>query len=230
MCFSPEADLVAGVVVGAIGIDALRHVHRPADKLLAAIPVVLAGHSLIEAFVWWGLQGRVLTSVWRPALWLYLAIAFGVLPVLVPVAVGALEPVEHRRLVRLFAAIGVAVAVLLTYAVVRGPVDANIEGRHIAYSVNLWHGGVLVALYVVATCGSMLVSRRHHVRWFGATNLVAVCVLAWLNKSGLISLWCVWAAVTSAAIAVHLRYANPESVNPSTVRGTAWSKLHPRRG
>jgi hypothetical protein len=104
---------MAGMVVGVIGVDALRHVHRPAEKLLAAIPVVLAGHSLIEAFVWWGLQDRVPAAVWRPAVWLYLAIAFGVLPMLVPLAVGALEPLANRRRIGVFTATGVVVAAVL---------------------------------------------------------------------------------------------------------------------
>jgi hypothetical protein len=60
-------------------------------------------------------------------------------------------------------------------------------------------------LYVVATCGPLLFSSYRHIRRYGVLNLVAVCALAWLNQSGLISLWCVWAAVTSVAIAVHLR-------------------------
>ncbi len=208
MCFSAEVDLVAGLVIGGIGIDALRHVRRPAEKLLAAVPVVLGAHQLIEAFVWWGLDDRVPDPVWRPALWLYVTIAFAVLPVLVPVAVGALEPATNRRRVAVFTAVGVGVALVLMYAVVRGPVEAHIEGRHIAYHVDLWGGGLIVALYVMATCGSMLVSKHTHVRWFGAANLVAVALLAWLSKNGLISLWCLWAAVTSVAIAVHLRHAS----------------------
>jgi multisubunit Na+/H+ antiporter MnhB subunit len=88
---------------------------------------------------------------------LYLAIAFGVLPVLVPLAVGALEPLANRRRVGVFTATGVVVAVVLMYAVVRGPVEASIEGHHIAHRLDLWHGGIIVTLYVVATCGSMLV-------------------------------------------------------------------------
>ena len=36
-------------------------------------------------------------------------------------------------------------------------------------------------------------------------NLLAVTGLALLLSNGLISLWCVWAAVTSVAIALHLR-------------------------
>lgn len=207
MCFSAEADLVAGVVVGAIGVDALRHVHHRGEWSLAAVPVVLAAHQLIESFVWWGLEDRVPYAVGRTALWLYLAIAFGVVPVLVPVAVRALEPASSERRLRIFIALGAAVAIVLMYAVVRGPVEASIKGHHVDYRVDLWHGGSLVVLYVVATCGSMLMSRHPHVRWFGAGNLVAAALLAWLSQSAFISLWCLWAALTSGAIAVHLRYA-----------------------
>lgn len=208
MCFSAEMDVAAGVVVGAIGVDALRHAPHPAEKPLAAIPLVLAAHQLIEALVWRGLEGDVPESVWRPALWAYLVIAFGVVPILVPIAVGALEPVANRRRMGVLAAIGAVVAVVLMYGLVRGPVEASIEGHHITYSIDLWYGGLMVALYVVATCGSMLLSTHRHVRWFGAANLVAVVLLAWLNNSGLISLWCLWAAVTSLAIALHLRSVN----------------------
>lgn len=38
-----------------------------------------------------------------------------------------------------------------------------------------------------------------------APPLLAVIVLAWVESSALTSLWCAWAAVTSVAIAAHLR-------------------------
>jgi hypothetical protein len=209
VCFSPEADVLAGLVVGAVGIDALRHVRRPAEFPLAVLPLVFGCHQLIESFVWWGLEGRVPTGVWHPAVWLYVAIAFGVLPVLVPVAIGALEPVTNRRRLGVLTAIGVAVAAVLMYAVVRGPVEAAIEGHHIVYRLDIWHGYIITACYVLVTCGSTLVSQHKHVRRYGAINLVVVCLLAWLSLSSFISLWCVWAAATSLAIAVHLRYSAP---------------------
>lgn len=207
MCFSAEADLLAGVVVGTIGIDAMRHVRRSSERPLAMVPVILGAHQLIEALVWLGLEDRVPHNAWRAAVWAYLAIAFGILPVLVPIAVGALEPVANRRRVLAFAVLGAGVAAVLMYAVVRGPVDAAIQGHHIDYSVDLWHGGFIVALYLVATAGSLLASEHRHVRWFGVANVVAALLLAWLDQSAFISLWCAWAAVTSVAIAVHLRYA-----------------------
>jgi len=206
MCFSAQADLVAGVVVGGLAVDAFRHVRKPAQKLLVAVPVVLAVHQMIEALVWWGLNGHGPHAVWRTAVWLYLVIAFGIVPVLVPLAVEALEPAFNRRRIQGFAALGVAVAVVLLYALIRGPVVATIERHHIAYDVNLAYGGVIVTLYVLATCGSMLVSSHRHVRQFGGLNLIAAGLLAWLNKSGFISLWCVWAALTSLVIVLHLRH------------------------
>ena len=214
MCLSAEADVVAGVVVGAIAVEGFRHAHRPPERLLASLPLLLAAHQLVEAFVWLGLQGEVSKSVWEPALYAYLLIAFGILPVLVPIAVTGMEEPADRHRMRWFVYIGAVVSAVLMVAVVRGPVVATIQGRHIDYFVDLWHGGVAVALYVVATCGPMLRSRHQHVQWFGAANLVAAVVLGYLSKSSFISLWCLWAAVTSVAIVVHLRHAEVQPEGP----------------
>lgn len=205
MCFSAEADLVTGLSVCAVGIDALRHVRQRGEWLLAAVPLLLGVHQLVEVFVWLGLEDKVGRGLERSAVWVYLAVAFGVLPVLVPAAVAAMEPAAGRRRIGVFTAIGVVVATTLMYSVIRGPVTASIEGHHISYRVDLWHGGVVVALYVLATCGSLLVSHHRGVRWFGAVNVVTVAALAWLDQTAFISLWCAWAAVTSVSIAVYLR-------------------------
>lgn len=42
---------------------------------------------------------------------------------------------------------------------------------------------------------------------FGVLNLTAVTVLAGLLATGVISLWCAWAAVASVVIVIHLRTA-----------------------
>jgi len=42
--------------------------------------------------VWWGQQGHVPPGLAEVALWVYLLIAFVVLPIYVPLAVLALEP------------------------------------------------------------------------------------------------------------------------------------------
>ena len=47
MCFSAEADFVAGLVVTSTGVDALRQVHRPSERALGALPVILGSHLLV---------------------------------------------------------------------------------------------------------------------------------------------------------------------------------------
>jgi hypothetical protein len=208
LCFSPEADLVGGVIVTAIGIDAFRHATMPKERLLASIPFVLAAHSFIEAFVWSSLRGGVSADVGRTMTWVYLAIAFGVIPVLIPLAVAALEPNPVNPRTMVFTTLGAAVAGVLLYSVIRGPVTATIEGHHISYDVALNRGGLLVALYVVATCGSLLASRHVHVQRFGTVNLLAVGALIVIDQTAFVSLWCAWAAITSVCIALHLRRAS----------------------
>jgi hypothetical protein len=63
----------------------------------------------------------------------------------------------------------------------------------------------VVAGYLVATCAPLLVASRPTLRWYGIANVIAVAVIAALSVGAVVSIWCVWAAVTSVAIAIHLR-------------------------
>jgi hypothetical protein len=44
---------------------------------------------------------------------------------------------------------------------------------------------------------------------FGVVNLIAVAIIARLTISGFASVWCGWAAVSSAAITLHCRFVGP---------------------
>lgn len=209
MCFSAEADIVAGLVVTAIGVDALRHVRRPPERALGALPVLLGAHLLVEAVVWQGLTGDVGTSVGRQAMWIYLAFALVVLPMLVPLAVAAVEPdTGRRRTMTRLGMVGALLAGVYVIGLVQGPVDVRIEGAHLAYRLGMDYGGLLAGVYVVVVCAPPMLSSEHRIAAFGLANLAAVVVLVWIESSALTSLWCAWAAVTSIAIAAHLRRAH----------------------
>jgi hypothetical protein len=216
VCFSPQADLVGGVAIGAIGVDVVRHVHRRRDHMaLAALPLLLGAHQLDEAFVWWGQQGHVPSPVGRVALWVYLLIAFAVLPVFVPLAVRAIEPNRRRRMLMVpFVVIGAGVAAWLVVAMVRGPVGVAVRPYHLAYTIKPGHGLIVITLYVVACCGTLLVSGYRHVVVFGVVNLVAVAVIAKLTVDGFASVWCGWVAVTSGVVALHMRLGRPHRALP----------------
>ncbi len=218
MCFSAEVDLIAGVVVGGAGIDALRHVRHKRQIAVAALPLIFGAHQMIETLTWWGLDDRIPGAVGEAAMWVYLVIAF-VLPAVVPFAVLSIEddPVRRRAILP-FGYLGVAVAVVLLFHLFTGPVEAEVAGLYIAYDVSLDYGGQITALYVAATCGPLLLSSNRRIVIFGILNLMAVTVLAWLLVTGIISLWCAWAAVASIVIVIHLRTApdRHESLPAST--------------
>ena len=64
-------------MIGAIGIDAVRHIRQRREFIaLAWIPLLLGAHQFIEALVWLWLQGHVPRGIGHVALWAYLLIAF----------------------------------------------------------------------------------------------------------------------------------------------------------
>jgi hypothetical protein len=211
MCFSAEADLVTGLAVGAVGIDALLHVRRRHQLPLAATPLLLAVHEIDESFVWWGLHGQVSLPVEHAAIYVFLAIAF-VLPFWVPFAMLGVETRVHRReWMMAFLVIGTVTSVALLVAVIGGPVGASIDGSHIAYTANISYASILIALYIVATCGSCLVASSRWLALLGLANLSAVIGIGWITFTGFTSLWCAWAALTSVAIAIYLRRSGRSS-------------------
>jgi len=210
MCFSAEADLLSGVGLSGVGVDALRHLPHRRYLPLALLPLLFGMHQLIEALAWWGLEGRVSPEVGRAAVWAYLAIAFLVLPPLVPTAMLSAEgdPRRRRRLMPLVV-LGLAVAAALVPGLIGDRAGAEVACRYIAYDAGVPYAGFLLPFYVAATCGPMLLSANRSFVVFGVANLAAVGLLSWLLAGGVISLWCAWAAVASVIIARHLRVEAP---------------------
>ena len=211
MCFSPVGDLVGGVVVIAIGVDSCRHVKGRSENLaIATLPLLLGLHQLDETFVWWSLQGHVSHAVGTVATWIYLLFALVALPVLVPTVLAVFEASSHRRWrYAPFVVLGLVVSAVVLRAMLVGHPTARLGAYHLAYSVGLPHGILVVGLYVVATCGPMFVSGNRSLEWFGVANLIAVVALALLVADGFTSLWCFYAALLSGAIALHLRWRAP---------------------
>lgn len=206
MCFSPEMDLVAGTAVTLVGVDALRHVTRRRQLPLAALPVLFGAHQLMETLVWWDLQGHdSCRAAGAVAAWVYVLIAVCVVPIAVPVAFAALRLGRSTTADLLFVGCGAIAGAVGLQALLDGPLGRRIEGHHIAYSIDPPAEALFLLVYVVATCGPGLAARSRPLIVFGGLNLAVVAGLAWLMQDGLISLWCVWAAITSVLVAVHLR-------------------------
>ncbi len=220
MCFSPQMDVAAGVVVGSVGVGALSRVERPHDVPLASLPVLFGAHQLTEAFVWWGLRGDVDASTGHAALWLYVLFAFVALPVLAPMAVLFAEPdARRRRGMARFTGLGAVVSTVYCTALCQGRVSATIRGHTLGYGTGAPHGELLATLYVTATVGALLTSSHRRIALFGAANMVVVPLLLLVAARAFTSLWCLWAAVASAVIADHVwRDASADQEQPPSAR------------
>lgn len=204
MCFSVQADLVAGGVLLPVGVMTLREVKQRRELLFALLPLLFAVHQLVEAFVWAGVDGDVSQSVQHAAALAYVVYALPVLPTLVPLAVLLLEPRRLRLRVTPFVVLGLVVSGVFAEAVFAHPVRVIVHPHALEYQTGSYNSAVWTTLYVVAVIGPSVLSGYKSIVTFGVLNLVGLSVFAVIYVEAFASLWCVYAALISVLVLVHM--------------------------
>jgi hypothetical protein len=206
MCFSPEADFTAGIVVAGVGVETLRRVHAPGELIVGVLPLLFGIHQLVEGFVWLGLRGQVSSGLGDAAKMAYIVYAHVALPVIVPIGFMLLEP-DRRRSLWMWPSVcvGLAVGAYLLWQVTAYPVGAHEEARCIDYTTHTPNDVLIGLFYVVATCGPALISSRRYLRWFGLVSLIGVIATAVVRVDELTSLWCLYVALVSVLILEYFR-------------------------
>jgi hypothetical protein len=222
MCFSPQADFTAGVVVLGIGVETLRRVRLRRELIVGALPLMFGLHQLVEGFVWLGLRGEVSSGVGDTAKETYIVFAHAVLPALVPLGFALLEPDRRRvRWMLPLVGLGFLLGGYLLWQVTAYPVGAYPQARCIDYVTHTPNDLLIGVAYVLATCGPALLSSPRRLRWFGAVSLVGVIAAALVRVDELTSLWCVYVSLVSVLILEHFRRqrAYEAPLEPSTASG-----------
>jgi hypothetical protein len=219
MCFSPEADFTAGVVVAGVGVETLRRVRSRRELIVGLLPLLFGVHQLIEGFVWLGLRGQVSSGLGSVAKEAYIVYAHAVLPAIVPLGFMLLEPdSRRRRWLAPLACLGLLVGVYMLWQVTAYPVGAQEAAHCIDYTTHTPNDVVVTLLYVLATCGPALISSRRYLRWFGVASLVGLIATALMRVDELTSLWCVYAALVSVLILEHFRRQRAHDARALTLR------------
>ncbi len=222
MCFSPQADFVAGAVVAGVGVATLRRVRVRRELVVGALPLLFGIHQLVEGFVWLGLRGQVSPGLGNAAKEAYIIYAHAVLPAIVPIGFMLLEPERRRSRVMMgMACVGVLLGAYLLWQVTAYPVGAQEQARCIDYTTHTPNDALIGLLYVAVTCGPALISSRRYLRWFGLVSLVGVIVTAVVRVDELTSLWCVYVAIVSVFIFEHFRRERASDVQ--RIADPAWS-------
>ncbi|MFJ2772635.1 DUF6629 family protein [Streptomyces sp. NPDC087300] len=195
MCWSATADLVAGAGIAAVGVASVTlAARRPRDLPLAALPLLLGAHQMIEAAVWHHGGGT------GPATVLWAVVALPLLALWVPAAVLCAAPASARRRLLVPLAAGTLTAAALAYALATRPVSAEIRGHTVGYSLGLPYAGPVVAGYLLATIGSLLLSGDRGLVLFGVLVAVGAAVTFALWRAEYVSTWCAFAAVSSVVL------------------------------
>ncbi|WP_306319515.1 MULTISPECIES: DUF6629 family protein [unclassified Streptomyces] len=199
MCWSATADLVAGGAVTGVGVGCVARAvrTRPRAVLLAALPLLLGAHQVIEAVIWNDGGGTgAAVDAWA-------VIALPLLPLWVPVGVWCAVGARARLVVPLVA--GVVTAGVLAYVLATSTVTAEVRGHTMGYAIGLPHAGWLLAGYLVATIGALLLSGERGLVVLGVLAAVVAAVCAALWRWEFISTWCAGAALCSVVLYVWLR-------------------------
>ena len=216
MCFSATASFISSGVIATIGVATLRHVREPRALLFASVPLLFAFHQLCEGFVWLGLDGEIGKLALDHVAFMFTIYAQGVLPLLMPVAVLLMEPPGWRRRAILgCTAIGAVVCAWDVVGLIAFPTHTVVEYHSIAYHNPVTGNFPISCLYILATCGALLLSTHRVVRWYGALNVIGLSIVQIVRAYAFASVWCFYAALLSVIIYWQFNRGNIDIATPN---------------
>ena len=205
MCFSATASFSAGGILLGAGLLAIRAARSTRELPIAAIPFLFSIQQLIEGVVWltFRYEAPLLNTVMTQV---YSFFSHVLWPVYVPVAVLLIEPPGWRRTTLLgLSAAGAAVAAYLMYMLVAFPVVSQATGKHIEYVSPHFFAAAVMSVYLLSTAISPTVSTHRWIRAFGVLALASFAAAYYFYAQWFISVWCLFAAVLSLVLYVHLK-------------------------
>jgi hypothetical protein len=198
MCFSAAASFAAGGALSVAGGFTVAKAKNRYELPFASIPLLFGIQQAIEGAVWVSFGAPVVNTV---ATYAYSMFSHVLWPISVPFSVLMIETDPTRKKVlRLFSFLGLAVGVYLLYFIIVDPVTAHVVNNSIVYHSPHFYVLPTIALYLIATCGSCLVSSHKVVNIFGVVLLISFAIAAWFYTETFFSVWCFFAAILSIIV------------------------------
>jgi hypothetical protein len=206
MCFSATANFAGSAVLGTVGVATLAEVKHRRAFLFAAMPLLFAIHQFIEGFVWLGLDNVFPAYVAHNAGAAFVLYAQGLLPFLLPLSVYLIEPTKRRqRRMLWFVLLGGGLMLYILWGLTAYPLQVSAHGHSIVYFNPVTTTTTVAVLYVIATCGALLLSGFRYLIALGIANIIGLLVVMIVMRYAFTSIWCAYAAVISVLIYFHFR-------------------------
>jgi hypothetical protein len=185
---------LAGVLL-VIGVLTLRKTSAPRELVFASLPLLFGFHQFIQGIVWLGLYGVGTHETLKIASIIFVFYAQAALPFLVPLAIWLLEPPGLKRiLIGLLVISGGLLAVYVSWELVTTPVQVYIKHHFLVYHNSATNHTWIALLYILTTCGSLILSRSVSIQIFGWLNLIGLTTVFIIAHDSFITLWCLYAA------------------------------------
>jgi hypothetical protein len=201
MCFSATANFVGSGVLGAVGVATLTKVKHRRELLFASLPALFALHQFTEGWVWLGLDGYFSPQFTHNMGAAFVLYAQGLLPFLMPLSVMLFEQTRARRRGMMpLVVLGGLLTLYMLWGLSAYPLQVSVEQNSIVYVNYATNRTWVAVLYVIATCGSLFVSKVRVMMAFGAANLGILLAVMAVRRYAFTSLWCAYAAAVSVII------------------------------
>ena len=212
MCFSAAASFTSAVVIGAIGVATLAQKPEKRRLPFALIPLVFAVHQAIEGFIWLSFGASIAPSAVLVGAYLFFAQVFW--PTFTPLSVLFFERGERRRgALWILLAVGAFVSVAMAIILMQHDYTVTIVDHSLRYATDQQFEARFSGLYLVATTTPLLIARHRYVMAFGAAVLANAIVTQLVFYDTAASVWCFFAALSSAFVFLHIRRQSRQSKN-----------------
>ena len=190
--------------IGLVGILTLRKVSTQYEVVFAALPLFFALHQFTEGFVWLGMGGYIGQRALNIASGIFIYYAQGLLPFLVPLAIWLIEKQQWRRnILGLLTLVGLALAIYTMYGLSTIPSSVTVVNNTLDYENPATTNVYDATIYILTTCGSLMLSSSISIELFGFLNLVGLTIIFLLRPYGFTSIWCLYAATISGLLYFH---------------------------
>jgi hypothetical protein len=195
MCFSAEASFIASAALATAGGASVK-VAKKEQRLIALIPLLFAIQQAIE-----GMQWLYLYRGTRSLKLAYAFLFFGFIlwPVYVPTALLKVDE-ARRNILKWFILAGAIVSALYFVGFLAYPLTVQVINKSIDYQFTVPFAVGSSVLNFMTVFGALIISSKPFFRWIGVVIAIFALVTQIFFHFALASVWCFFAAVTSALI------------------------------
>lgn len=193
MCFSAPASFIASGGLALLGGSTLA-IAKKEDKILAAIPLMFAVQQAFEGVQWLYINAGSTSAIFAYG---FLLFALIIWPAYVPAFVYKLDK-KRRGILKWFMLLGTAVALYFAEVLLTVPLTVGKVNQCIGYGFYFPFKDFIIAFYIIAILGSLLISSKKIFRWYGVVIAFFAALSWYFYTVTFTSVWCFFAAIVSS--------------------------------